>query len=151
MKPLQRMRYYTMNSWNRSESLAYNLKVYNVIDRELQDTVYDLLDCEQFYNGINYMIMLFDEYHDYEWQAGFNGRSGGYLVLYKGGKREDGTVYSYPGRNIELEEVPVSVRKSFRKLAIDIVKYTENMAKEFKVTEKVIEVPKKVKVLERVN
>lgn len=128
MKPLQRIRYYTMNSWNRSESLAYNLKIYNVIDQELQDNAYELLNCEDFYDEINYMIHDFDYDHNYEWQAGFNGRSGGYLVLYKGGKRPDGTVYSYPGRNVELEEVPVSVRKDFRQLAINIVKYTEHMA-----------------------
>ena len=30
MKPLKRIRYDTMNSWNLSQAPAYNLKVYNV-------------------------------------------------------------------------------------------------------------------------
>lgn len=35
MKTLKRTRYYTMNSWNLSTSIAYNLKVYKVIDNEV--------------------------------------------------------------------------------------------------------------------
>jgi hypothetical protein len=87
MTNLKRMRYDTMNSWNRSTAPAYNLKVHNVINRELQDKVFELMDCEGFYDEINYMINDFDRENDYEWQVGFNGRSGGYLVLYRGGKK----------------------------------------------------------------
>jgi hypothetical protein len=87
MKNLKRMRYNTMNSWNQSTAPAYNLKVHNVIDRELQDKVFELMDCEGFYDEINGMIADFDRENDYSWQAGFNGRSGGYLVLYRGGKK----------------------------------------------------------------
>jgi ribosomal protein S27AE len=86
MKNLKRMRYDTMNSWNQSTAPAYNLKVHNVIDRELQDKVFELMDCEGFYDEINGMIADFDRGNDYSWQAGFNGRSGGYLVLYRGGR-----------------------------------------------------------------
>ena len=46
MKHLKRTRYWTMNPWNESKSLAYNLKVYNVVDEELQNKVYDLMDTE---------------------------------------------------------------------------------------------------------
>jgi hypothetical protein len=87
MKTLKRIRYNTMNSWNGSTAPAYNLKVYNVIDRELQSKVLALMQCEEFYDTINDMIAVFDTLSDHTWQAGFNGRSGGYLVLYKGGKR----------------------------------------------------------------
>ena len=87
MENLKRMRYNTMNSWNQSTAPAYNLKVHNVIDRELQDKVFELMDCEGFYDEINGMIADFDRGNDYSWQAGFNGRSGGYLVLYRGGKK----------------------------------------------------------------
>lgn len=148
MKNLSRTRYYTMNSWNGSTSLAYNLKIYNVIDRELQDACYELLDVDYFYEDyINPLIHEFDRKYNYEWQAGFNGRSGGYLVLYIGGIK-DGRVYCKPGLNIEENEVPAEVKKDFRKLAVDIVKTAEYMAKNYKITEEEILVPKKVKVLQ---
>ena len=84
MKILNRIRYYTMNSWNLSKAPAYNLKVYNVIDNKLQDKVFELMDTENFYDDINLLIADFGRENGYLWQAGFNGRSGGYLVLYKG-------------------------------------------------------------------
>ena len=150
MKNLKRTRYYTMNSWNLSESLAYNLKIYNVIDKELQNACYDLLNVDYFYEDyINPLIEEFDRKYNYEWQAGFNGRSGGYLVLYTGGI-VDGRIYCKPGRNIEEDEVPAEVKKDFRKLAVDIVKTAEYMAKHFKVAEEEILVPKKINVLQEV-
>jgi hypothetical protein len=165
MKNLKRMRYYTMSSWNQSESLAYNLKIYNVIDNDLQDRVYELMSYDGFYDDINMLIAEFGNQFNHEWQAGFNGRSGGYLVLYKGGKKLSHKsyckacgqrnyqevvgdnaacgrcgknerinhtfydVYTTPGLNIEDDDVPSDVKKAFRKLAIDIVKSTEYMAR----------------------
>ena len=150
MKNLKRIRYYTMSSWNRSTSLAYNLKIYNVIDNDLQDACYELLDCSEVYDDINWLVHKFNYNNNYEWQAGFNGRSGGYLVLYRGGKYENGTVYSKPGLHIEDNEVPAEVKKTFRKLAIDIVKTAEYYARNFKVVEETVEVPKKIKVLQEI-
>ena len=46
-----------------------------------------MLDCEDVYDTINELINDFAINHDFIWQAGFNGRSGGYLVLYSGGKK----------------------------------------------------------------
>ena len=43
-----------------------------------------MLDVSEFYEDLRYLIDEFDESHNYLWQAGFNGRSGGYLVLYQG-------------------------------------------------------------------
>ena len=150
MKTLQRTRYYTMNSWNLSKSLAYNLKIYNVINNDLQNACYDLMNVDFFYEDyINPLIEDFESKYNYEWQAGFNGRSGGYLVLYIGGIKDD-RKFCKPGLNIEDDEVPAQVKKDFRKLAIDIVKTAEYMAKNFKVTEKEILVPNKVKVLSEV-
>lgn len=150
MKHLKRTRYWTMNSWNESKSLAYNLKVYNVVDEELQNKVYDLMDTENFYDEINFMIGDFDFSYNYEWQAGFNGRSGGYLVLYKGGRNENGTFYCQPGLNITEDEVPSQVKKDFRNLAVNIVKYAERAAKTHNVVEEDIQVVKKVKVMKEV-
>lgn len=150
MKPLKRTRYWTMNSWNRSSSLAYNLKIYNVIDKDLQDKVYEMLELDEFYDDINELIREFDWFHNYEWQAGFNGRSGGYLVLYKGGIR-DGRPYSQPGIHIEENDVPTHVKKAFRKLAIDIVKTTEYMAKHYVVAEEEVTKITKIKVLKEAS
>jgi len=84
---LKRIRYNTMNSWNASTAPAYNLKIYNVIPRDLQGKVFEMMECDSFYEDINCLIDEFGIRHNYEWQAGFNGRSGGYLVLYKGEKK----------------------------------------------------------------
>ena len=79
-------RYDTMNHWNRSTSYACNMKIYNLgLTREIEDKLYDLISCEDAYDTINEMIDEFGEQHDWKWQVGFNGRSGGYLVLYSGG------------------------------------------------------------------
>ena len=77
--------YYTMNSWNRSQSIAHNVKLYNlrlegdwtVVMRYLFDE-YDS-GCLQM--NIDDMIREFEETYPY-YKVGFNGRSGGYLVLY---------------------------------------------------------------------
>lgn len=137
MKTLKRIRYYTMNSWNLSTSIAYNLKVYKVIDNELQDKVYDLMNIDGFYDDINYLISDFDNEFNHIWQAGFNGRSGGYLVLY----------HNNQCKQVELSEVPTDVRKAFRQLAIDIVKTVEYMAKNYTIEEEEITITKNIKVL----
>ena len=147
MRPLKRIRYYTMNSWNNSESLAYNLKIYNVIDYKLQDKVYELMNFDEFWEEINELIWCFNVNNNYEWQAGFNGRSGGYLVLYKGGIDRDGRRYCKPGLEILEEDVPTHVKKAFRQLAIDIVKTTEHMAKHYVVAEEEVTKIEKIQVL----
>lgn len=84
-------RYNTMNSWNNSTSYANNVKLYNLgLTKEQSDKAYDMMDTDDFYDDINYLLEEFGATHNYEWQVGFNGRSGGYLVLYQGGKRDTG-------------------------------------------------------------
>lgn len=149
MQPLKRIRYYTMNSWNLSKSLAYNLKVYNVIDRKLQSKVYDLLSVDEVYQDyINPLIYEFDRKYSYEWQAGFNGRSGGYLVLYRGGIKE-GRIFCKVGHNIEDDEVPPEVKKDFRRLAISIVKTAEALAKDYTIETETITIYKDTQVLKK--
>lgn len=146
MKSLKRTRYNTMNSWNNATSLAYNLKIYNVIDDKLQNKVYELMELSEFYEDINMLISDFDNEFNHEWQAGFNGHSGGYLVLYKGGIK-DSRVYTQPGITITDAEVPSDVKKAFRQLAINIVKSVEFMAKNYTIEEQEIECLKTIKVL----
>lgn len=160
MKTLKRIRYYTMNSWNLSKAPAYNLKIYNVINDELQDKVYELMNVEDVYDDINDLIHDFDELNDHRWQAGFNGRSNGYLVLYSGGKKTEyykelnlvdreivTNIYTHTGKAIEDNEVPVEVLKAFRQLAIDIVKTTEYLAKNAVIEEEEYTVTKTRKVV----
>ena len=79
-------RYDTANSWNKSTSYARNVKIYNLdLSKELLDKAYGLI----FEDGFN--DLMDDQYYflkeQFEEDAdgysiGFNGRSGGYLVLY---------------------------------------------------------------------
>jgi len=78
-------RYDTMNSWNRSASYACNLKIHSLsLDNEIVDKLYDLIQTDEFFDHLRYLIDMFNENHNYIWQAGMNGRSGGYLILYQG-------------------------------------------------------------------
>jgi len=80
-------RYDTAGGWNRSTSYAVNLKIHKVIPREFQNRAYELIGQAGIYKAIDELINDFNVAHDWQYQAGFNGRSGGYLVLYQGGKR----------------------------------------------------------------
>jgi ribosomal protein S27AE len=81
-------RYNTMNSWNNSTSYANKMKIYNCIPNELQNKVFELMKAENFYDDLNWVIENWNAENNYNYQAGFNGRSGGYLVMYEGGKKE---------------------------------------------------------------
>lgn len=78
--------YDTMNSWNRLESIANNVKLYNLklegdwcnVLKYLTDNV----DCGGLQDIIDGEIRAFDEKWYPNYRVGFNGRSNGYLVLY---------------------------------------------------------------------
>ena len=78
--------YSTINSWNRLESVANNVKLYKlnlegdwtVVHRYLIDAA----DSGGLQMLIDDEIREFDESHYPFYRAGFNGRSCGYLVLY---------------------------------------------------------------------
>ena len=77
-------RYYTMGSHNMSTSYAHDMKIYNLpLTYEEKDRLYELMECQEAYDPIHDLIADFDIAHRHRWQAGFNGRSGGYLVLYR--------------------------------------------------------------------
>lgn len=86
--------YYTMNSWNRLESIANNMKLYNLKLDGDWTTVLDYLYDEEDIGGIGFQIRdLIEEWEDNHpgYSLGFNGRSGGYLVIYNHDRR-NGTV-----------------------------------------------------------
>lgn len=85
--------YYTMNGWNRSKSLANNVKIYNLpLTTEQKDKFFDLYCDENLSDELYYHInmILEDVASENEFEIAFNGRSGGYLVAYN--KRKDGFV-----------------------------------------------------------
>ena len=84
-------RYPTMNSWNRATSYACNLKIHRLgLESEIESKLYDMLGTQEFYCLRQDVLDLFNKTHNYRWQAAFNGRSGGYLVLYQGELRSTG-------------------------------------------------------------
>ena len=79
-------RYHTMNSWNRATSYAGCVKIHRLdLTREQMDKAWAMLDMEEVFDAIHGIIQDWSVEHDWRWQVGFNGRSGGYLVLYQGG------------------------------------------------------------------
>lgn len=78
-------RYDTMHHWNQSTSYACNLKVDRLgLNAALVDKLMDMLETYEFQAAMQELRDCFGEEHHYQWQAGMNGRSGGYLVLYQG-------------------------------------------------------------------
>ena len=78
-------RYWTMNSWNRSTSYANCVKVHRLGLTEGQlDRAWQVLDVAEVYDAIHRVLEEWAAEREWRWQVGFNGRSGGYLVLYQG-------------------------------------------------------------------
>ena len=84
-------RYNTMNSWNNSTSYANCVKIHRLdLPKNIMDKAYDMLDMQEVYEELRFVISDWECNYNHSWQVGFNGRSGGYLVLYKGGRKESG-------------------------------------------------------------
>ena len=104
-------RYNTMNSWNNSTSFANNVKIHNLgFTKEQQenynkiffDENFSKTDAQSLYDNIDVLIYKFQEEYTFNFSIGFNGRSGGYLVLYKSQKVSK-RIQSFPGRSIGEE------------------------------------------------
>lgn len=74
--------YDIMNSWNNLESIANNVKIFNLkLTREQENRFFELvnIDEEYIYDTLNYDIELFKNLGDFN--IFYNGRNGGYLVI----------------------------------------------------------------------
>lgn len=98
---LKHFRYFTMNSWNRVTSFANNVKLYYI---GLEDEGVDLDKAFDFLYSENpeYTIevdMLINDFtrNNPHISVGFNGRSGGYIVMYMCERTSDG-YKTFPGR-----------------------------------------------------
>jgi hypothetical protein len=121
----QLIEYYAMNSWNCAKNPAIKMKLYTLpIPKKLDDNCYELIQSESFHDRLNWAISDFEE-DNADYTAGFNGRSGGYLVLYP----KKGTI-------IDQAENPVSeeVLENFKELArcmfAELIYCAKNMRKE---------------------
>ena len=84
-------RYPTMNSWNQATSYACNLKVDRLgLSAGIVEKLLDMLDTSEFQETMQDLRTRCGMEHDYLWQVGMNGRSGGYLVLYQGRQKPSG-------------------------------------------------------------
>jgi len=83
-------RYNTMNSWNRSTSYANNIKLHRIDKPEdiNSDTWWGMLEITEWQEKLSDLLEDFGRDHEWQWQAGINGRSGGYVVLYRGGIKQ---------------------------------------------------------------
>jgi hypothetical protein len=102
-------RYDTMNSWNRSTSYANNIKLHN-FDKPSdinEQTWWGMLEISQWHERLSNLLEDFGREHNWQWQAGINGRSGGYVVLYRGGIKPSGykSYCAYCGQK-NYQEVP---------------------------------------------
>jgi hypothetical protein len=85
-------RYNTMNSWNRSTSYANNIKLHNIDKpKDIDDNVWwEMLTVTQWQEKLSDLLEDFGRRHEWLWQVGINGRSGGYVVIYRGGIKPSG-------------------------------------------------------------
>lgn len=151
-------RYNTMNGWNRSTSYANCVKINHLpLTHDQMSKAYELIDCEEFWFPINDLMHEWAVERKHEWSVGFNGRSGGYIVLYKGGMK-DGRPFTWPGKSVDeeldftgWELVDFQDKAKFilefdllcDTILTELIYYIEN----YDVKDEVVQVPKTVKVL----
>lgn len=77
-------RYNTMNSWNRGHSFANNIKLHCLgLTSQQQHQAFEVMEVDGWWDDISWPIRDFEESHNGRFSIGSNGRSSGYLVLYK--------------------------------------------------------------------
>ena len=149
-------RYHTLNSWNNSTSYAHCVKISKLgLTQKQRDTAYDLVGAEDTYDVINSLMHEFAYNHKNEWQMGFNGRSGGHIVLYQGNVAGS----CYPGRGTDdthavFYDWSVNSLRSRVKLvcefdrAVDMIRDEFiHLCDDFEVVTETVMVPKQIRVL----
>lgn len=127
-------RYHTMNSWNQSTSYAAKVKIYDFVPHELQDKAYQLLDSPIIMEQIGDIVDTWSDEQDYRYQAVFNGRSSGYIVMICGGKYENGQVYAQPGKSIDMREDFSEWSKDELRVRVELVESFDEMVEDCKAT-----------------
>jgi hypothetical protein len=84
-------RYHTMNSWNRGHSYAVNIKLRTLRMTSAELTAcYDMLSSDEAMMRFSDCLEQLEMETDHAFQIGTNGRSGGYAVLFTGGRKLTG-------------------------------------------------------------
>ena len=98
-------RYWTCNSWNRSTSYANCVKLdcLGLADENVNyDKAFDFLFSENSEYDFDVRQLISDfKMNNPGYDAGFNGRSSGYLVLYTQDYNKKGELVTYPGRSFD--------------------------------------------------
>ena len=100
-------RYATLNTWNGVSSYAVNIKVHRLnLTHEQRLACYNLMECEDAYQESNFYATTdwFARRHNFRWKIGFNGRSGGYAVLYQGRQDAKGRILTACAGTDEAED-----------------------------------------------
>lgn len=153
--------YFTMNSWNREKSIANNVKVYNL---GLDYKILDLLQHDDYFTIDN--IIEEWEVENKGYKVWFNGRSGGYIVLYNDENNksvldyiiEDSENYEefkerLKRNGLYLKEYQedlirqVDIVQSFDKLCDELLETCKDMLENCTIEEKEITVTKTEKAL----
>lgn len=158
----EHFKYSTLNSWNNLWSIANNVKVYNL---GLDYKILELLELDN-YLTINMCIEDW-EYEHKGYTVGFNGSSGGYLVLYNKDNWNSVLDY-YVDSNDTYEEFKEDVKNNygglkyyhdelvrqvelvqdFDKLCDDLLEECKYMLEHCKVVEKEETITRKYNTLE---
>lgn len=154
-------RYDTMNSWNASTSYANCIKIthLNGLTKEDRDACFDMLEVDEAFDDMRFMMQDFERMQDHRWGMGTNGRSGGYIVLYSGGVNDKGNKCIYPGKGVDMGEDfdswddeslmdRVETVWEFDQSCESIVAQFVEFARSHRVVEKEVMIPKTVKVAE---
>ena len=82
------------NSSSSNDGGSYETEIMFVgsssLNCELENKLFDLIQCDEFYEDIQLLLHEFGLEQNWYWQAGLNGRSNGYLVLYQGESKPSG-------------------------------------------------------------
>lgn len=84
-------RYHTQNSWNCGHSYAVNIKISQLnLTHDQSDACYNMLSSDEAMQEFIWGLEQLEQETSHAFQAGTNGRSGGYAVLYTGGLKPSG-------------------------------------------------------------
>ena len=157
--------YDTMNSWNNSRSIANNVKIYNLGLSGDYWKLLELLEIDNYFT-INSMIEVWEsEEVDNKYRVGFNGSSGGYLVLYNknnSGSVLDSYIYNdtYEDFKSEVQDYYGSLKnykdrlleqvelvQKFDLLCNDLVRECQYMLDNCEIVEEEVLIPKTIKTI----
>lgn len=77
----EHFRYYTLNSWNKTQSYALNVKLPRLeLTHDEREKAYGVIESTSFRDAAQLLLLVWEQ--ENHCCVGFNGRSSGYLVLY---------------------------------------------------------------------